>query len=210
MVRDSELKDAYYSIGKIAKLIGVTPKTIQNYTKNGKLECTYSSGGQRRISKESLIAFLSSIGVYVDDRNDSKHDAIYCRVSSGDQKQHGDLDRQVMKILESCPNLQNPVIYKEVGSGLNDRRKRLLELIGEVLNGNVRNVYVTYKDRLTRFGFNYLKMVFASRNTDIIVLNDSPHDKDAQRELIDDMMSLIASFSGKLYGMRSHKKGKEV
>lgn len=69
----------------------------------------------------------------------------------------------------------------------------------------VHAVYVTYRDRLTRFGFYYLETMFSMKGVKIIVLNDASNDKNVQEELVEDMMSLIAGFSGKLYGMRSHK-----
>ena len=72
-------------------------------------------------------------------------------------------------------------------------------------NHEVRNVYVTYKDRLTRFGFHYLETMFNACGTTIIVVKDENNAKSVHDELVEDMMSLIASFSGKLYGMRSKK-----
>ena len=94
------------------------------------------------------------------------------------------------------------MILKEVGSGLNDNRKQLQKLLHMVANNEVRNVYVTYRDRLTRFGFNYLKTLFLAHNTNIIVVKDKDAAKSVNEEFVDDLMSLMASFSGKLYGMR--------
>ena len=111
-----------------------------------------------------------------------------------------------MFLIENVDNLINPLVLKEVGSGLNDKRKKLMELINLVCNDQVRNIYVTYKDRLTRFGFNYLEEMFKNHDVQIIVVKDKKEEKDVKEELVDDMMSLIASFSGKLYGMRSKNK----
>ena len=72
----------------------------------------------------------------------------------------------------------------------------------------VRTVYVTYNDRLTRFGFHYLETVFGLKGVNIVVLNNPMGEKNVEKELVDDMMSLIASFSGKLYGLRSGKNRK--
>lgn len=72
----------------------------------------------------------------------------------------------------------------------------------------VRNVYITYKDRLTRFGYHYLETMFLAHDVNIIVVKDEKLDKSVQEELVEDMMTLIASFSGKLYGMRSKKNKK--
>lgn len=65
----------------------------------------------------------------------------------------------------------------EVGSGLNDKRPQLLKLINMILNDEINNVYVTYKDRLTRFGFNYLENVFLHKNVKIIVVKDKRKEK---------------------------------
>lgn len=99
----------------------------------------------------------------------------------------------------------NPIILKEVGSGLNDKRTQLKKLMKMVCNNEVRNVYVTCKDRLTRFGFNYLKTMFEVHGTTIVVVKDEANKKSVEEELVEDMMSLMASFSGKLYGLRSRK-----
>ena len=131
------------------------------------------------------------------------------RVSSHDQKRGGDLDRQALFLIENTDGIRNPVILKEVGSGLNDKRKQLQKLLKMVCNNEVRNVYVTYKDRLTRFGFSYLETVFLAHNVNIIVVKDKKEEKSVQEELVCDMMSLLASFSGKLYGMRSVRNNKK-
>ena len=158
--------------------------------------------------REDLIDFLKNKGLIVDDTEQQRRDVIYARVSSHSQKNHGDLDRQALFLIENISDAQNPLILKEVGSGLNDNRKQLQKLLHMVGNNEVRNVYVTYRDRLTRFGFNYLKTLFLAHNTNIIIVNDKDAAKSVNEELLDDMMSLMASFSGKLYGMRP-KKNKE-
>lgn len=71
------------------------------------------------------------------------------------------------------------------------------------MNDEVNRVFVTYRDRLTRFGFNYLETIFNKKNVKIIVVQQKCEEKSVEQELVDDMMSLIASFSGKLYGLRS-------
>jgi len=133
----------------------------------------------------------------------NKKDVIYARVSSHEQKTKGDLDRQAMFLVENAKDLINPLILKEVGSGLNDKRKKLQELIRMVCQGKVRRVFVTYKDRLTRFGFHYLESVFQEHGVSIVVMKDTNEEKTVQEELVEDMMALIASFSWRLYGIRS-------
>ena len=71
------------------------------------------------------------------------------------------------------------------------------------MEDKVNRIFVTYRDRLTRFGFNYLSTVFSAKGVKIIVVKDISTEKSIQEELTEDMMSLLASFSGKLYGLRS-------
>lgn len=205
MLQLSQLTKSFYKIGEVASMLGVTPKTVQNYANAGRIQVDRTEGGHRRIRRDCLIEFLYKKGILFNDSNVTKRDIIYARVSSHEQKAKGDLDRQVARIVESVPNLQNPLVLKEVGSGLNDSRKELLKVIDLVLCGSVNKVYVTYRDRLTRFGYRYLEVVFLSKGVTIVVTEKNKIDKNTQEELVEDMMSLIASFSGKLYGMRSHK-----
>lgn len=205
MYHVSEFTKPVYKAGEVAKILGITTQTLRVYEDDGKISYFRSEGGHRLVKREDLLFFLQQKGILMDDTKQQKRDVVYARVSSHEQKVKGDLDRQAMHIIESRKDLQNPLILKEVGSGLNDRRKKLQELIDLVLNDKVNRVFVTYRDRLTRFGYHYLESVFLAKGVEIIVFNDLLQEKDVQQELVEDMMSLIASFSGKLYGMRSHK-----
>lgn len=206
MYQVSDFTKNMYRVHEVAEILGVTTKTVRNYDKDGKIKTCRTEGNHRMIAKEDLIAFLDSKGLIVNNINDSKRDIIYARVSSHDQKKGGDLDRQAMYLIDRIDNLINPLILKEVGSGLNDKRPQLQKLLKMVCNYEVRNIYITYKDRLTRFGYHYLETMFLAHNVKIIVVKDEKAEKSVQEELVEDMMSLIASFSGKLYGMRSKKK----
>ena len=82
----------------------------------------------------------------------------------------------------------NPLVLKDVGSGLNEKRANFQKLLTMVCNNEVRNVYVTYKDRLTRFGFYYLETIFLAHDVKIIVVKDSTLNKLTQEELVEDML----------------------
>lgn len=205
MYKKSEFVKNSYKTGEVAKLLNVSNRTIQNYDRDGKLKVHRTENNRRCIMRDDLLTFLDSHGLLLDDESHSRRDVIYARVSSHDQAKNGDLDRQALFLVESVGNLHNPLILKEVGSGLNDKRKCLHTLISMVCNNEVSKVYITYKDRLTRFGYSYLETMFKAHDTDIVVVQNSEESKSVQEELVEDMMSLIASFSGKLYGMRSRK-----
>ncbi len=202
MYKRSDFTKEYYKTGEVAKILNLTKKTVQKYDQCGKLKFCRTNSNYRLLKREDLFEYLDKEGLLCDISLE-KRDVIYARVSSNEQKTKGDLDRQAMFLIENNNDLINPLILKEVGSGLNDKRKKLIELIDLVCDDQVRNVYITYKDRLTRFGFNYLEEMFKKHDVKIIVVKDKKEEKDVKEELVEDMMSLIASFSGKLYGMRS-------
>lgn len=207
MVKKSELNKKSYKTGEVAKLLGISPKTVYKYGKEGRIPFRLTETGRRAYAKEDVIEILEREGLLYDDSKDERRDVIYARVSSNEQKQKGDLDRQALRIIEEIQDLKNPLILKEVGSGLNDKRKKLLELIRMIERDEVNRIFITYKDRLTRFGFEYLKEIVKAHKSEIIIIEkeDERTDKAIEEELVEDMMSLIASFSGKFYGLRSRR-----
>lgn len=203
MYKDSELTKSTYKLKEIANMLGVTTITLKNWESSGKIEFSRTPTNIRFLSRDQLINVLDKQGLYFNDTDFAKKDVIYARVSSHDQKTHGDLDRQIQFLINENSDLQNVVVLSEVGSGLNDKRKKLQQLIKMVMNDEVNRVFVTYRDRLTRFGFHYLEAVFNAKGVEIVVVKQSTEETSVEKELMNDMMSLIASFSGKLYGMRS-------
>jgi len=100
-------------------------------------------------------------------------------------------------------------VLRDVASGLKTDRRGLLKLFDYVVNRQVDVVVVTYSDRLTRFGFEYLEYFFKQYGARIeVAFREGP--KDAYQELVEDLIEIVASFAGKLYGLRSHKKKRLV
>ncbi len=202
----SDFTKDLYTPKEVSSMIGVHSKTISSYCNQGMLQEVRSSGNHRRITKESLISYLDNKGLIcpVTKRND----IVYARVSTHNQEKRGDLERQINTILAFCAT-QNPVnleVYKEVGSGLNDKRKQLLKIIDMILSNKVDRIFINYKDRLTRFGFNYIETICKFHNTKIIIVSNEITEKSLEEELAEDLCSIIHSFSGKLYGMRGKVK----
>jgi len=97
------------------------------------------------------------------------------------------------------------LVLSDIGSGLTASRPQLRRLLKLVCEGNVAEVAITDEDRLTRFGHEYIETLFACFGVTLTVLE--PGDgKPPEQELTEDLLALIASFSGRLYGMRSHKQ----
>ena len=208
MYRRSEITKRQYTTGEVAKFLGIKSQAVILQDRQGKLPFKRTPSDRRTMFKEDLIELLKSKGLFIDDAITQKRDVIYCRVSSHEQKTKGDLDRQVIAVMEYACNktLQNPLILSEVGSGLNDRRKQLQKLLSMILKGEVNRLFINYKDRLTRFGFHYIETICREFNVEIHIAADNTKSRSAQEEMVDDMMALIASFSEKLYGMRGKAK----
>lgn len=211
MFNKSELlKKEFYKPKDVAKMLGVTSKTIANYTNKNIIAGVRSSTNRRLIPTKSLIDFLDKQNMLLDDTTNNKYDVIYARVSSSGQRKSGDLDRQINNIKDFVIN-QNPnnlLVLSEVASGLNDNRKQLNKLIKLVQEDKINRIFILYKDRLTRFGFNYIKQICNFHNTEIIIVSSKENNKSNEEELAEDIISIIHSFSGKLYGQRKKIKNK--
>lgn len=114
-----------------------------------------------------------------------------------------------VKLFAIEQNVSNLIVKTDVASGLNDNRKNLLSLLDMVQKGEVNRIFVLYKDRLTRFGYHYLKKICDFHGVSIIVVLEETDNKIQSEELAEDIITLIHSFSGKLYGLRRKIK-KEI
>lgn len=173
IAKSSLIKELYKPI-EIARMLGVTTRSVQRYCNDGLLDVSWTPTGRRTITRDSLFRLLDSKGLLYDDVQNSKKDVIYARVSTAKQKDHGDLDRQVQNVINFAVhhNVKNLTVLTEVGSGLNDNRKQLLKLLQMIQKGEVDRVFVNDKDRLTRFGFNYIKSICDFHGVRIIVVSE--------------------------------------
>ena len=188
------MPEKLYTLKEACLLLGLHPRTIQKWDKQGKIRVVRTPGGRRRIPESEIRRLQGEKGI--------RSIIGYARVSSNTQKD--DLKRQVEYLRQS--GVQE--VITDIGSGLNEKRKGFLRLLDRVLHNEVDKVVILYEDRLTRFGFDTLKKVFEAHGTTIEVLNQTDV-KPPQQELVEDLITIISHFSGKLYGMRSRKQ-KEV
>lgn len=175
-----------------AKNNDVTYKTAFKWLKEGNLPVEYEYTNSGRI-----FVFVE------EDENNNEYDNnpvyVYGRVSSHNKKD--DLERQIRRCEDFCENIGLSVTssYREVASGMNDNRK----LLNKILHKPVGTIIVEHKDRLTRFGFNYIKNLYERMGGKIIVINQEEGEKD---DLMNDLISIITSFCCRIYGKRNGKK----
>jgi putative resolvase len=184
-----------YTLKEAKKLLGVTTRTIQRWDKEGKIRVVRTVGGRRRIPESEIkrILGLKEERVVVG----------YARVSSTTQKDDLERQKQLLHSYAKDKGYGEIQILSDVGSGLNEERKGFLELLEMVAERKVSKVIVAHKDRLTRFGFETLRKLFQAFGTEIEVIDSEG--KTPQEELVEDLMTIVSHFAGKLYGMRSHK-----
>ncbi len=177
-------------LSEYAKLKNRCYRTMWNHFHEGKLENAYMS---------------DSGSIYIKLVEDKKEEKVvtYARVSSHDQKK--DLIRQEERLVNFANN--NGYIvnksYKEIASGLNDKRPNLQKILED---DKITKIIIENKDRLTRFGFNYIETLLKRSGAQIIIMNDFKSDKD---ELINDFISVITSFCTRIYELRRAKNKKK-
>lgn len=193
-----------YAIGEFADELGVHPETVKRWCRSGDLEYTRTPGGDRRIPHRELLRLAG------DDRPRDRV-VLYARVSTHGQKDNGDLERQLDRLRDYAHDNGWTVetTYTDVASGLTEDRRGLTTLLDETPDADFGRILLTYEDRLTRFGFSYLERLLDHHGVTITVIEDET-DNTAQEELVDDLITLVASFSGTLYGMGSSKKQQVV
>lgn len=201
------------TLDEASKLLGVCKETLRRMDRNGKLKAITTSGGHRRYDLDDVITYRDGKITQTKVTHQKNRVTLYVRVSSHDQKRNGDMDRQKARLLDYATN-NNYVIQhvrEEVASGVNDARRQLKYALNDIIQGNSDIIVVENKDRLTRFGFNYLKMLIESHNGRIEFVNKPELNDDFYGDLVQDLVSIMASFSSKIYGKRSKRnKNNEV
>lgn len=175
-----------------AKSLGVCYKTAWNMWKRGELDAYQLPSGTIVVKNHTNSEPSKLVKV-----------AIYCRVSSAENKSN--LESQAERLLAYCCAKGYSIvrIVKEVGSGVNDNRRKLIKLLHET---DYDLIVCEHKDRLSRVGFNYLKVLLTQTNRDIEVVNLASEETD---DLMQDFVSIITSFCARLYGIRRRTRKTE-
>ena len=192
------MENKVYTLNQFAARIGVTPQTLRTWHKEGRLTPAFiTDGGHRRYTHKQYLEFVGETS-----NQTTKLNIGYVRVSS--KKQSDDLTRQAQLMENYLITKGKPFkIIQSVSSGINYKNPQLHDLIRMVVNKEVDTVYVIYKDRLVRFGFELLEFLFNEFGVSIEVVNQ--HFESAQEELVTDLIQIITVFSAKLNGKRKTK-----
>lgn len=182
-------------LSEAARLLGVHPVTVRRWSDAGKLK-TYRPGDQRRFDEDEVLALA---GVEVDKPTE-RREGLYVRVS-GSAGQETSLATQEEALRASSTGTVARV-YKDKSSGLRENRPGLTKLLADARAGKINVVRVTHEDRLARFGVEWLRQLLERDGVQLEVLNPKKNSSPTD-ELVADFMSLVTSFAGRLYGLRS-------
>ncbi|BDB99967.1 IS607 family transposase [Saccharolobus caldissimus] len=177
---------------EVCQRLGISYATLREYVKKGYIKPVILETGKWRFKEEDVEKLMGIVR--------KRKVILYARISSNTQKD--DLINQVKYLQEQVKD--HDQVITDVGSGLNMKRKGFLKLLRMILNNEVSKVVIAYPDRLVRFGFEIIEEVCKAHNCEIVVLNNE--DKTPEQELIEDLISILVSFSGKLYGIEKVKK----
>jgi len=189
---------------EVCRRLGISYSTLSRWVREGRIRAIRTAGGKFRVPESEVRRIAEGLPISREVRA-----VIYARVSSSEQR--SDLERQIQYLTEYCASKGYKVIdvLSDVASGLKTDRRGLSKLFEYVVNRQVDVVVVTYRNRLTRFGFEYLEYFFSQYGVRIEVAF-SEEAKNAYQELVEDLVEIVTSFAGKLYGMRSYRKKKLV
>lgn len=175
----------YVTPKEASETLGISISTLRRWDKNGNIKSIKTPGGHRRFSIQEY-------------EHKKKPTICYARVSSYSQRD--DLERQAEFLLTKHPTAE---LVKEIGSGLNFRRPKLLSILERIYKGDIGYLICAYPDRLVRFGFPLIEWLCKQGECKLLVLNEikvSP-----EQELVQDILSILHVFSSRLYGLRKYK-----
>jgi predicted site-specific integrase-resolvase len=173
---------------KAVQHLGLHPNTLRKYADEGKIKTIKNEAGQRLFDVQSYV-------------NGSTRTSFvcYCRVSS--VKQRDDLVRQVIYMQSLYPEAE---IVRDIGSGLNFKRKGLRSLLDRLMRGDQLTLVVAHRDRLARFGFDLIQYMVEQNGGKIVVLDSTVHSPES--ELTQDLLSILHVFSCRMHGLRKYRQ----
>ena len=191
----------YFPIGETAEYFGVSVDTIRRWEAEGRITSVRTKGGHRR--------FLASALAGEEEEEKNELPALcYARVSTRDKKD--DLNRQANALVAYCENKGwTTELVKDVGSGLNYKKRGLNKLIEKIINQEVSRLIITDKDRLLRFGAELIFSLCGHYQVEVIIINRKP-EMSEEEELVQDVLEIIQVFAARLYGRRSHRNQKLI
>lgn len=188
---------------EVLRLLRISRQTLTKYVKDGIIKAETLPNGRYEYDENSVYAFLN--------KDLKRKTYIYARVSTPKQKR--DLENQIELLKQFCFTNGYIIsgIYSDIASGINfEKRSDFFKLLDEIVENKVERVVITYKDRLSRVGFDLFYHLFRKYNCEIVVMSEVGSEKLDSQEIFEEIVSLMHCYSMKLYSKRKIQKIKEV
>jgi len=190
-----------YSLSEASEFLNINRMTLHTWCHKNLIKFKTLPNGHRRFLEDDLLE-----AVQLKNKKNSdvfRKNVVYCRVSTTMQKDN--LERQKQRMLDFCASkgLIISDCLVDVASGMNFNRPNFKKLIFMILSKEVDTIFVEYKDRLVRFGFDLILHMCSYNNTKIVIVNSDS--TDYKTEIVNDMMAIIHHFCMRLYGARKTK-----
>lgn len=183
---------------KVLEILKIHRQTLHRYTKNGKIKYTVLPSGHYDYDEDSVYKLAGL--------KEERKCVIYGRVST--KKQQKDLENQINLISEFANKNGYKIskIYKDIASGISFDRKEFKEMLDEIIAHKIKLVIIKDKDRLTRVSFDLWKSLFKQFDCDLIVVNVYDNGDSIEKEIFEDIISMIHCFAMRMYSSRRRKK----
>ena len=191
-----------YKVGQFAKLLNVTVKTLQNWDKQGTLKAYRTPTNQRFYTEEQLNQILNLSNNTQKEKQGLKIG--YCRVSTHNQKNSLQNQEDYLRSYTNAKGIILDEVFTDIGSGINYNRKNFNKILELVEDEEVAEIYVTYKDRFVRFGFDWFNTFCEKHGAKIIILNQPS--TSPEQELAEDLLNIVTVFSARSHMLRTYKK----
>lgn len=188
---------------EVMQILRISNPTLSSYVKKGWIRVTKMPNGRYNYDEESVYEMLNA-GV-------PRKTYIYGRVSTHSQKV--DLNNQLDMLKGFCfsRGMQVDGVFADIASGISfENRKEFFKMLDDILARKVKFVVISYKDRLSRVGFELFKHLFSKFGVEIIVMSEVGSNKLDSEEIFEEIVSLLHCYSMKLYSKRRLDKLKEV
>ena len=188
-----------YKVGEFAEKVGISISTLQRWDRTNVLKSKRTPTNQRYYTDEDLNKVLN-----LEAETKSKRKNVgYCRVSTQGQKHNLENQQEFVSIYSLSNGVILDEIYTDIGSGLNYKRQNWSKLLKQVEANEIDKIYITYKDRFVRFGYEWFEEFCTSHGTEIIVLNQKQ--TSSEEELTEDLLSILHVFSERNPNLRKYK-----
>lgn len=184
------METEYVSSTQAQKVYKVAEQTLRDWANTGKIEFIRTANGHRRYKIEVVKEVRKKI--------------IYARVSS--KKQENDLVTQVKYLQKKYPDYE---VVKDIGSGINYKRKGFRSILEQLFKGDIEEVVVTTADRFSRFGSDLFDWIFEQFGAKLTILNSRKF-KSNSEELSEDLMAIITVFTSRYYGRRKNRNKEDT